>query len=222
MNARYVPALVGIAQVVGDERSLLRALAINPNSVQALETYAQLLMINGREQEAEENFDKVLELNPESLKTLSVLAASAALEERMDDFADYQRRVEAFSPGNAEFLGHIADSFGNNYRFEEAVHYARACIEADPEYWQGHTLLGSNLIRLGEEEEGKQSLEIGFENDPFNVMTSNMLKVFDTLETYATVESEHFKVHMSERDSLILWPYLEPLLEEGWDTLTAK
>ena len=126
------------------------------------------------------------------------------------------------APGNAEFLGHIADSFGNNYRFEEAVYYARASIEADPEYWQGHTLLGSNLIRLGEEEEGKQSLEIGFENDPFNVMTSNMLKVFDTLETYATVESEHFKVHMSERDSLILWPYLEPLLEEGWDTLTAK
>ena len=222
VNARYVPALVGIAQVVGDERSLQRALAINPNSVQALETYAQLLMINGREQEAEEYFDKVLELNPESLKTLSVLAASAALEERMDDFAVYQQRVEAFSPGNAEFLGHIADSFGNNYRFEEAVHYARASIEADPEYWQGHTLLGSNLIRLGEEEEGRQSLETGFDNDPFNVMTSNMLKVFDTLETYATVESEHFKVHMSERDSLILWPYLEPLLEESWETLTAK
>ena len=222
VNARYVPALVGIAQVVADERSLQRALAINPNSVQALETYAQLLMINGREQEAEEYFDKVLELNPESLKTLSVLAASAALEERMDDFAGYQQRVEAFSPGNAEFLGHIADSFGNNYRFEEAVQYARASIEADPEYWQGHTLLGSNLIRLGEEEEGRQSLEIGFDNDPFNVMTSNMLKVFDTLETYATVESEHFKVHMSERDSLILWPYLEPLLEESWETLTAK
>ncbi|MEC8701639.1 MAG: tetratricopeptide repeat protein, partial [Pseudomonadota bacterium] len=222
VNARYVPALVGIAQVVGDERSLQRALAINPNSVQALETYAQLLMINGREQEAEEYFDKVLELNPESLKTLSVLAASAALEERMDDFAGYQQRVEVFSPGNAEFLGHIADSFGNNYRFEEAVHYARASIEADPEYWQGHTLLGSNLIRLGEEEEGRQSLETGFDNDPFNVMTSNMLKVFDTLETYATVESEHFKVHMSERDSLILWPYLEPLLEESWETLTAK
>ncbi|MGB1640474.1 MAG: peptidase MA family metallohydrolase, partial [Pseudohongiellaceae bacterium] len=108
------------------------------------------------------------------------------------------------------------------YRFAEAVHYARASIEADPEYWQGHTLLGSNLIRLGEEEEGRQSLEIGFDNDPFNVMTSNMLKVFDTLETYATVESEHFKVHMSERDSLILWPYLEPLLEESWETLTAK
>ena len=44
--------------------------------------------------------------------------------------------------------------------------------------------MGSNLIRLGEEEEGRQSLEIGFDNDPFNVMTSNMLKVFDSPVAY--------------------------------------
>ncbi len=222
INSRYVPALVGIAQVVGDERSLQRALAINPNYVPALETYGQLLMINSREDEAQEYFRQVLALNPESLKTLSVLAASAALEEREADFNNFKAQVDAFSPGNPQFLGDIADSFGKNYRFTEAVEYARAAIAADPEYWQGYTLLGNNLVRLGEEEEGKRNLEIGFDNDPFNVMTSNILKVFDTLETYATLESEHFKVHMSERDADILWPYLEPLLEESWTTLTAK
>lgn len=222
INNRYVPALVGIARVVGDERSLQRALAINPNSIPALETYAQLLMMNGREDEAMAYFTQVLALNPESLKTLSILAAQAALNERMDEYDNYYEQVQAFSPGNAQFLGDIADAFGNNYRFTEAVAYARAALEADPEYWQGYTLLGNNLIRLGEEEEGKANLEIGFENDPFNVLTSNMLKVFDTLETYATLESEHFKVHMSERDADILWPYLEPLLEEAWDTLTEK
>ena len=222
INNRYLPALVGIARVVGDERSLQRALAINPNSIPAMETYGQLLMMNGREDEAKAYFTQVLALNPESLKTLSILAADAALNERMDEYEQYRSQVEAFSPGNPYFLGDIADSFGNNYRFTEAVEYARAALEADPEYWQGYTLLGNNLIRLGEEEEGKANLEIGFENDPFNVLTSNMLKVFDTLETYATVESEHFKVHMSEKDADILWPYLEPLLEEAWVTLTAK
>ncbi len=44
------------------------------------------------------------------------------------------------------FSGDIADAFGNNYRFTEAVAYARAAIEEDPEYWQGYTLLGGNLI----------------------------------------------------------------------------
>lgn len=222
INSRYTDALVGIARVIGDERALQRALAINPNSIDAMETYGQLLLANGREEEAEDYFTKVLALNPESLKTLSVLAAQAALEERTDDFATYRDRVYSFSPDNPQFLGDIADTFGNNYLFTEAIQYARAAIAADPEYWQGYTLLGSNLIRLGEEEEGKANLEIGYENDPFNVMTSNMLKVFDTLETYATLESEHFKVHMSQNDADILWPYLAPLLEEGWDTLTTK
>ncbi len=222
INGRFVPALVGMANVVGDERALQRALAINPNSISAMETYGQLLMINGREDEAQDYFDRVLAINPESLKTLSVLASKAALEERTADYEAYLAQVEAFSPNNPVFLGNIADTFGNNYLFDEAVGFARAAIAADPQYWQGYTLLGSNLIRLGEEEEGKANLEIGYENDPFNVMTSNMLKVFDTLETYRTLESEHFKVHMSDNDADILWPYLEPLLEESWDTLTAK
>ena len=222
INGRYVPALVGMANVVGDERALQRALAINPNSISAMETYGQLLMVNGREEEAQEYFERVLALNPESLKTLSVLASQAALEERSADYDGYLAQVESFSPNNPIFLGNVADSFGNNYLFDEAVVFARAAIAADPQYWQGYTLLGSNLIRLGKEEEGKTNLEIGYENDPFNVMTSNMLKVFDTLETYATLESEHFKVHMSENDADVLWPYLEPLLEESWVTLTAK
>ena len=222
INGRYVPALVGMANVVGDERALQRALAVNPNSIPAMETYGQLLLLNGREDEAQEYFERVLALNPESLKTLSVLASQAALEERNEEYEDYLAQVESFSPNNPIFLGNVADSFGNNYLFDQAVEFARAAIAADPQYWQGYTLLGSNLIRLGEEEEGKSNLEIGYENDPFNVMTSNMLKVFDTLETYTTQESEHFKVHMSENDSDILWPYLEPLLEESWDTLTAK
>ena len=222
INGRYVPALVGMANVIGDERALQRALAINPNSIPAMETYGQLLMVNGREEEAQDYFERVLALNSESLKTLSVLASQAALEERSVQYEDYLAQVESFSPNNPIFLGNVADSFGNNYLFDEAVEFARAAIAADPQYWQGYTLLGSNLIRLGEEEEGKTNLEIGYENDPFNVLTSNMLKVFDTLETYTTLESEHFKVHMSENDADVLWPYLKPLLEESWVTLTAK
>ena len=222
INSRHVPALVGMAKVVGDERSLTRALAINPNSVLALETYGQLLLINNREAEAQEYFDRALNLNPQSLKSLSILAAQAALNQRDEEYEQHKAQVDSFSPNNPQFLGDIADTFGNNYLFSEAVEFARAAINSDPEYWQGYTLLGSNLIRLGEEEEGKANLEIGFENDPFNVLTSNMLKVFDTLETYSTLESEHFRVYMSGNDADILWPYLEPLLEEGWDTLTAK
>ena len=33
INSRYLPALVGVAQVLGDERALQRALAINPENI---------------------------------------------------------------------------------------------------------------------------------------------------------------------------------------------
>lgn len=222
INARYLPALAGIARVTGDMGALERALSINPNYVPALEVQAQLFFVNDREEEALAVIERVLELNPESLKGLGLLGAKAALEERAQDFAEIRARVDAFSPSNPQFLGDVADTLGRQYRFVEAVALAREAIASDPSYWQGYTLLGSNLIRLGEEEEGRENLEIGFDNDPFNVMTSNMLKVYDTLDSYVTVESEHFKVNLSEKDGKILWPYLEPLLEESWDTLTAK
>ncbi len=222
INNRYTPALIGLARITGDVRNVQRALAINPNSAPAMEVLGRILQRNDREQEAAGHFSRALDLNPEALGVLSAMASQAAMEERMTDFELHAAQVEAFSPANPVFPADVAEHFGNNYRFSEAVEFARASIEADPQYWRGYTLLGSNLIRLGEEEEGRANLEIGFENDPFNVLSSNLLTVFDTLEEYATLESEHFLVHMSPRDAEILWPYLEPMLEEAWDKLVAK
>ncbi len=222
INRRYAPALVGQAKISGGERSLQFALNVNGSDVAALETMGALLLMNNRRDEALTYLEAALEVNPEALKALSLLAAQAALYERQSEYEELEARVAAFSPNNARFYGDIADVFGNNYRFTEAVAFATQALEADPNYWQGHTVMGSNLIRLGREDEGREHLELAFENDPFNVMTSNMLKMFDTLETYVTHNTEHFTVRMSERDSDVLWPYMEPLLEESWTTLTAK
>jgi tetratricopeptide (TPR) repeat protein len=222
VNRRYAPALVGQAKITGGERSLAFALEVNPREVSALETMASLLILNDRVEEAQDYLDEALAINPESLRSLSMMAAQAALREDFARYDEIEARVNTFSPNNARFYGDVADAFGNSYRFTEAVVYARQSVAADPYFWQGHTVLGSNLIRLGEEAEGRQFLELAFDNDPFNVMTSNMLKVFDTLDEYATLRTEHFEVRMSQRDATVLWPYMAPLLEESWETLTAK
>ncbi len=222
INRRHVAALTGMAQITDPERTLLRTLEINPRFVPALETYGSLLILNDRKDEGRQYLEEALRNNPESIKALGTLAALAALQEDEAEYGRLEALVNGFSPDNASFYSEIADAFGNNYRFTEAVSFARRAVAADPEYWRAHTLLGNNLVRLGEEEEGKRHLEIAFANDPFNVLTSNLLQVFDTLESYATLESEHFRVNMSHRDALILWPYLEPLLEESWTTLSDK
>lgn len=222
INRRYGPALIGQAKISGGERSLNFALSVNERDVKALESMATLLVLNNRQEEAEEFIEAALAINPESITSLSLKATQAALKEEFVEYARLEAQVSSFSPNNPHFYGDIADAFGNNYRFTEAVGYAQQAIAADPNYWQGHTLLGTNLIRLGQEEAGRESLELAFDNDPFNVMTSNMLKVFDTLEDYATLHTEHFDVRMSQSDAVVLWPYMAPLIEENWATLTKK
>lgn len=222
INRRYSPALTGLARIDSAERYLAMSLEANSRDVAALETYGLLMIRNYQEEAGRGYLEQALRINPESIPALASLAALAAINEDSQAFDEIVQQVNAFSPDSAEFYASVADYLGNNYRFTEAVAYAREAIASDPTNWHAHTVLGGNLVRLGEEAEGKQHLEQAFDNDPFNVMTSNMLQVFDVLEGYATLESEHFRVNMSQRDAQILWPYMEPLLEESWDRLVEK
>jgi tetratricopeptide (TPR) repeat protein len=222
INRRYAPALVGMARIGSAERYLAMSLEANSRYVAAMETYGLLMVRNYQEAAGRGYLEQALRINPESIPALSTLAALAAMNEDMQAFNEIEQQVNAFSPDSAEFYASVAEYLGNNYRFTEAVYYARQAIERDPKNWHARTVLGGNLVRLGEEIEGKQQLEEAFENDPFNVLTSNMLQVFDVLEGYATLETEHFRVNMSHRDAQVLWPYMKPLLEESWDRLVEQ
>ncbi|MEX1197534.1 MAG: tetratricopeptide repeat protein [Pseudohongiellaceae bacterium] len=222
VNRRYTPAMVGLARIGNTERRLRDALEVNPGDAGALTLFGELMVRNERYDEARGFLEEALAVNPESVTALATLAGLAAMQEEMDRYRELEERVDAFSPDNASFYATVAEMFGHDYRFTEAVEYARESIEADAGYWHGRTVLGNNLVRLGEEEEGREHLELAFDNDPFNVLTSNLLQLYDTLDGYATLETEHFRVNMSSRDSLVLWPYMSELLEESWDVLVER
>ena len=224
-NARYVPALVGMARVAQGRAAnefLDAALQINRRSVAALVTRAGLLITDDRYDAAEKNLTEALETNPQSAEALTLLAAIAYLGGDHDKFQKIEKKVEALGQNDGRFYTRIAEISGRNYRFEDAVQMARKAVTIDPRHWNGHTVLSMNLLRLGREEEARSHLEKGFEGDPFNVWAINMLRVLDTLEGFETRRNEYFTVRMHPTDAEILWPYLEPLLLEAWDALTHK
>ncbi len=51
-----------------------------------------------------------------------------------------------------------------NRRYPEGVAYYRKAIEADPKLWAARSQLGINLMRLGQEEEPLQQLEMSYNN----------------------------------------------------------
>ncbi len=224
-NRWYVDALVGAAKASVDTSSyqyLSEALGTNPASPKALIVLAKLALANSEFTLAASYIERVLAINATSLSAQTLMAAMAALKDDQNTFDRLAERVAAQSPGNGRFYADVADVYAQNYRFSEAAALAKRAVNTDPRYWPGYTILGMNLIRLGREEEGRTHLEYSFDKDPFNIWTSNMLKVFDTLETFVTRRSDHFVVRMPARDATVLWPYLETLLEESWQTLSSK
>ncbi|MBF0280515.1 MAG: tetratricopeptide repeat protein [SAR324 cluster bacterium] len=224
-NESYVPALVGAAKAFGSSKAeeiLKEALNLNQLSVPTLEVLAEVAIEDDLFDEAESYLDQSLAVNPESLKSQTLLATIAYLQENYESFQTIQKKVEQFSPGNGRFYAQIAEVLGKKYRFKEAVELARKAVVADPSHWNGFTVLGMNLLRLGEEEEGRTHLEFSFEKDPFNLWTKNMLRVLDELVDFETRETEHFVVRLHRSDADVFWPQLEPLLTEAWTTLTKK
>ena len=224
-NDKYVPALVGMAQTEGGQVAhefLDSALNVNPRSVPALVARAGLYSEDDRYDEAKYCLQQALQINPESIDAMAILAAIAFLEDDDETFRGFEKQIAALSPGNGRFYVRIAEMCGRSYRFDKAVQMARKAIALDAQHWNGHTILGMNLLRQGKENEAMYHLEQGFRGDPFNVRAMNLLKVLDVLDGFETRTTEHFTVRMHSSDVDILWPYLKPLLEESWTTLTAK
>jgi tetratricopeptide (TPR) repeat protein len=224
-NSRHVPALVGMARVTGGSSALAflkTALDINPHDVSARVVLAGLLMEDGLYDEAGKQLQQALQIDPESTDALAQLAAIAYLKDDKKTFQRLERKVAAISPGNGEFYARVAEVCGRNYRFAEAVAMAERAVALDAHNWNGHIVLGTNLLRLGREEEGRTHLEIGFRGDPFHIRAKNLLSVLDELDGFETRTTEHFVVRMHPLDAAVLWPYLKPLLAESWQRLTAK
>ena len=224
-NDKHVSALVGMAQSVQGSSAhqfLDAALAVNHRSVSALVTRAGLLISDDRYESAEEVLRQALEINPESADALTLQAAIAYLRDDHKTFQRLERKVEAHSRVDGRFYARIAEICGRSYRFDGAVRLAQKAVAVDPGHWNGHIVLGMNLLRLGREAEGREHLVNGFQGDPFNLWAMNMLEVLDVLDGFETHRTDHFIVRMHPTDAGVLWPYLEPLLSEAWDSLTAK
>ncbi|MEJ2164891.1 MAG: tetratricopeptide repeat protein [Desulfobacterales bacterium] len=224
-NGRHVPALVGMAGTFSGsaaQKLLEQALEINARCEAALEALAEIAIEDDRLDAAKGYLEDILETNPESIGARTLQAAVAYLEDDGGKYEEIKQWLAQFSPENGRFYARIAEICGRKYRFDQAVQLARLAVETDAQLWSAHNLLGINLLRLGREKEGRTFLENAFERDPFNFWTMNMLEVLDTLERFETRRTGHFIVRMNRRDTDALWPYLQPLFDEMWNTLTAK
>jgi len=197
-----------------------KALELNPNHVESLNIMAELHILDSRYDEAESVLHKAININPSYIKTLANLASVHHFRGQLNKLNEIEKQAKKINPVCGDFYSSIANNCGLRFRYKDAVNFCFKAVEIEPDNWQAHSLLGANLLRIGRAEEAKKHLEIGHNNDNFNLFAYNSLGLIDDYENFDILQSDHFVLKIHESESGILGQGILNLAEEAYDTLS--
>ncbi|MBI4446760.1 MAG: tetratricopeptide repeat protein [Acidobacteria bacterium] len=221
-------AYVGLARALKDQskpgvtETLKTALALNPENMEALAFQATLSLQEENWEETLNTIHRGLAINPNFLPLLRLKCAAHYFRDESAAFEDERRKILAINPKDADLYELLGEMAVLKRRSNEANDFYREAIRLDLRHWSAVSALGINLLRLGEEEEGKQLLEQAYNVDPFNIWTVNTLRLLDSFDRFSQLETAHFRVKLHQEEAGALRPYIEELLERSLTTLEKK
>ena len=228
LDEQWAPALLGMAGALADTdpptaRSAAEAaLEIDPEYLEAHLFLGQRDLDDRDHTKARISIDRALAINGQSLEARSLVAAVAYVEDRLDDFETEVARVLAINPLYGDVYRVAGDLTARNYRFEEAAALVRRGLEIDPDNTRSYADLGMHLLRTGDEPGARQALERSFAEDPFDVVTFNLLDMLDSLDDFETFEEGDLVVRLHRDEAAVLKDYVLPLAQRALDDLSAR
>ena len=224
----WAPALLGMARALADTNppeavaAASRAVEIDPEYLDAHLFLAQRSFDDRDHEAGQASLDRALAINQHSLEARSMAAAVAWVEDRQEDFEAEVRRVLDVNPAWGEVYRVAGDLAARHYRFEEAAALVRLGLEIEPGNTRSHAELGMHLLRTGDEPGARRSLERSFEEDPYDVITYNLLEMLDTLDGFETFEEGDLVVRLHPDEAPVLKDYVIDLGQRALDELSAR
>jgi cellulose synthase operon protein C len=151
---------------------------------------------------------------------MAIHAAVELLADRSPDV--WLDKIKKVNPGYAEGYVHVAHYLELNYRFEDAVAYDRKAIDADPKYWPARSQLGVELMRLGQEDEPLQQLEMCYNNGYRDAETVNSLRLLDSYKNFVTYKENGTILRLGKSEADLLHPYYAAELQRILATYDKK
>ncbi len=103
---------------------------------------------------------------------MAIRAAVDLLADKNAEADAWLAKIKAVNPGYGEGYAIVARHLVLNRRYPEGVAYYRKAIAADPKDWAAQSELGINLMRLGQEDEPRQQLEMAYNNGQTDLATA--------------------------------------------------
>jgi tetratricopeptide (TPR) repeat protein len=222
-----VAARMGIARLMLEANpaeakgAIEQVLKINPRYVPAHLLAAEIALDERRRDDAKASIDEALKVNPSSLKALSLRGALAFLEGRDADFERQAQEVLKINPAYGEVYRTAGDHAARNYLFDEAVALTRRAQAIDPMNARISADLGLHLMRTGDEDAARSSLEASFKGDAFksNTLTLNLLTLLDEIDKFETVTDGKIVFRFHPDEVAVMREYAMPLAKEALTTL---
>src|SRR5258708_20907176 len=163
-----------------------KALELDPKLVEAHELKANLLLEDSDEGKAFTEADEALKISSEALDAMAIHAAIEILADRSPDA--WLAKIRAVNPNYGEGCALVAHHLVLNRRYEDGIAYYRKPIDTAPRPWPAHSQLGIDLMRMGQEDERRQQLEMSYDNGFRNEETVNRLPLLESSKNFVTVK----------------------------------
>ena len=228
IDPKMPEARLGIAKALrlGDpeksQAAFTEVIKVNPGYPEAALFLADQMIGSEQYDKAQTTLQLALDVNPQSPPALSLLASIGYLRGDQNEFNRLVQKVLATNPGYSDLYYTLADNAVSVRLYKEAVAFAREAIRIKPNDYKAMSLLGMNLMRIGEAAEGRAMLDRAYEGDQFNTWTYNTLTLLDSFKNFDFFESPRFKIMLHKKESAQLRPYVTDLLEKAYTELSAK
>jgi tetratricopeptide (TPR) repeat protein len=226
IDENYPPALLGMALVGAEGFDMKapgfakKALEANPKLVEAQELLAHLALEDMNTAKAVEEADKAIAMSEQALDAMAIRATVELLADRpATPWLDRMAKVNPqYSGGYARIAHHLVI----NRRYEDGIDYYRKSIQMDPSNDAARSELGVNLMRIGQEGEARQLLELAYENGWRDNPTVNTLRLMDSYKNYVTIEGPKSIVKLHKKEADLLKLYIPAELERAIATYEKK
>jgi tetratricopeptide (TPR) repeat protein len=196
-----------------------QALKINPRLTPALRLRADIHMVVVAYDEALKLLGQARDVNAREEATLARIAACHLLQDRDADFQVIVKEVLKHNPKPGVFYAELGQQLEERKRYPEAEKFYRHSLKLRPQLTEPRNHLGLLYMRLGQEEDARNTLEEATKADPFNVRVVNSLKVLDHLDNYASQQTPHFIIRFDPKHDQVLARFLAKYAEKTYTEL---
>ncbi|HVT89785.1 MAG TPA: tetratricopeptide repeat protein [Tepidisphaeraceae bacterium] len=217
-NDIYARGLLGKIAVEGfnfdgTDAQIDKIREIDPHSIVATMLETRNLLQQRLPAAAGRSIQRVLAQQPDNIEALSLYAASEALQLHDEKTAEILKQIDKLAPDNATGYLEVADQLGAMRQYPRAIEAYKSAVARAPWWTAARNGLGLLYTQSGDEDDAKSTLDLAHALDPYNLRTTNYLRLLDSLQAFARKETDHFVVMYDAKLDPVIPEYFSDYLE---------